>query len=412
MFCSECGTKNNENDKFCQECGHKLTEEKTEQDNFSEKKPMSKKKKIIIAISLILVMTLAVGYKIGSNITSPKNIAKNYIQAIIDLDSNKLYSYLEIDGDKTFVSKDEFTKLMNERMDNSDIDIVNFKVTDVEYGKDKLNAKVNFTYTTKDSSEEHSDTINLVKEKEKKLLFFDNWKINDNDFSSMVVKDYTIKIAKGSTLNYMGIDVTNKYLNSDESSDQFDAYTLPQVFTTKTNIKAVLPNGIELNNEVIPSEYKKEYTVTFNEDSLSDNEKEQIINSAKEYLTKIYNQAISKKAFSEIKADFQQDNIDLTALEKTYTDFLKELEDSSNTLTKIDFTDISISDIELNDDGYLEVELDAEYDYTVSYKNVWSEEMETHDDSDYSYITLILAMNEDSYYLVNCENLEDYFSRY
>lgn len=72
---------------------------------------------------------------------------------------------------------------------------------------------------------------------------------------------------------------------------------------------------------------------------------------------------------------------------------------------------MSIYDLELNNDGYLEVELKVNYDYEVKYKS-YNDEEKTNSDSDYDYMTVILTFDNGSYYLVGLDNLETYFSRY
>lgn len=415
MFCGECGAKNKKQDRFCAECGAPLVQEEEQEKvttnaNVVKKprQPMSKKNKIIIAVIAAVILLLGIGYKVGSSLTDPKKIADDYIQASIDQDANKLYKYLEIEGDKTFVSKKIFKDLLKTNGTEAS-SIENYAITGIEYGEGKLTAKVTFTYTMKDSSTERTSSISLTKQKEKKLLFFDSWKITDATASSAMMEDYTIKVAKGATVTYAGVKVTDKYLDKDASTSKLDVYVLPQVFKAKTTIKTVLANGLEIEETVTPSSYA--HTVSFDEDSLTEAAKEKITTKAKEALTIIYTNAISKKTFSEFKSSFEHGSLDLTDLEKSYTDFVEELDDYSTTLTSISFTDVSIYDIDIDDDGNLEVKVRANYDYTVTYTS-WDDEVKTHNDSDYAYITVVLAYDNGTYYLVDVDNLKEYFSRY
>ena len=413
MFCGECGAQNKKEDTFCSECGAPLVQEEKQENatNVAKKprQPMSKKNKIIIIVVLAVAILLGVGYKIGSDATNPKAVAKEYIQAVIDQDGNKLYQYLELEGDKTFVSKKIFTDLLGGN--KSESNIVNYTITDVTYGDGKLSAIVNFKYTTKGSSSERTDSVHLTKQKDKKFLIFDNWEVSDISAENMVVEDYTIEVPKGATLTYAGIAVDKKYLDSEQATLAYDVYVLPQVFTTATTLKATLANGLELEEQVTPSSYYKIYTVSFDEDSLSEATKEKITGKAKEALTTIYTNAISKKQFSDIKSNFEHGDLDLSKLETSYNTLVSDLGESSNTLTSIEFTEISIYDVTLNDNSEFEVELKASYDYTVNYTN-WSDEVETHSDSDYSYITVVLAYDQGEYYLTDVEDLDSYFSRY
>lgn len=417
MYCGECGTKNKVGDMFCKECGARL-EQQVEQNNSSNntiketkpRQPMSKKKKIMIAVVAAIIIVFGIGYKIGSDLTNPKAIAKDYIEATIKQDGNRLYKYLEIKGDKTFVSKKIFNEAIKENGEEVS-GVENYVINDVEYGEGKLTARVEFTYTMKGSSEEHESSVSLTKQKGKKYLIFDNWKISDFTTESAVMKDFEIEAPKDTVITFADVKLTDKYLDEKESTSKLDVYVLPQVFTTSMTIKAVLANGIEIEDTVTPSSYSSPYTVSFDVDSLTESVKDKIITKSKEILNTLYSNGIARKQFNEIKSNFEHSGLDTTNINDYYTEFVSDLEDAYSTLTSIDFTDISIYDIEINDDGNFEVELKVNYDYTVQYEN-WSDEVVTHEDSYYSYMDLVLSYEDDSYYLVDIDDLETYFSRY
>lgn len=412
MFCGECGAKNKKNDLFCSECGKPLVHEETNAVKVekSTKQPLSKKNKIIIAVIIAIVCILGIGYKVGSDLTSPRKIAEDYIKATISQDGNKLYKYLELDGDKTFVSKKIFKELLKENKDDSS-SVENYKITEVSYGDGELTAKVKYTYTVKGSTSEKTSTINLIKQKEKKFLIFDNWEISDLSSDSVIVKDYKIKVSKDSTVIYAGVKLTDKYLDKDMSTSKLDVYNLPQVFTANTTLNATLPNGIEIEEVVKPTTYKNTYTVTFDEDSITDAFKEKLTTKAKNVLTIIYENAIAKKTFSDIKSNFEHGKLDLSELETDYNDLVSDLSESSTTLTSISFTNVVLSDLELDEDGNLELEVKVNYDYSVSYKD-YKDEVKTHDDTDYDYMSLTFVYEKDNFYLLKADDLDYYFSRY
>lgn len=414
MFCGECGTKNKKGDAFCKECGSKLesvevTTNKTKKEvSNAPKKPMAKSTKIIIGVVAVVVAALVALFIILGNITNPKNVAKEYIQAVVNKDGNKLYSYLSIEGDSTFVSKNVFNNYIKEKI--KDDAVTNYKITEVEYSTGKLQATVRFTYTTKNSSSEKTGKVTLTKDKSKKYLFFDNWKINDS-IDTAVVKDYTLKVTKGSTLTYGGIKVDKKYLASSKSSTEYDVYVLPQVFGYETVVKAVLPTGLEIEEKVTPSTYYSTHTVSFDEDTLTDAAKNKIIEVVKKDLNTIYTSAIAKKSFADIKSNFDVKGIDLTKFEQSYNNFVIKLGNESNILTSFTVTNASIYDIDLDSNGYLEVEFKVNYDYAIKYTD-YSNNEKTHSDSDYDYMTVTLTYKNGTYYLVNINELETYFSRY
>lgn len=410
MFCGECGTKNDSDSLFCLECGKPL-EHNNNQNSISnstpkERKPMSKKNKIIIIAVITVIIVLGGGYKVGSSLTSPKKVAKDYIQAMVDMNGNKLYNYIEIDGDTTFASKEIFTNMLKES--NEEIDIVNYKITDVEYGDSKLSAKVTFKYTTKNGSSEKTDTVNLTKQKDKKFLIFDNWKIADLSSSSLLVENYTIKVPKGAKVSFGDIEVTNKYLSEDKSTTTIDVYVLPKVFTYDTVVKAKLTNGFELVDKTRPTSYRNSCTLEFDDDNLTDASKEKIASKTKESLTTIYNNAIADKEFSDIKQNFEHGSIDLSSLDKTYQTLKDKLKNATRTLTSIEFTDVSIYNASLTTEGYIKVKVKVNFNYKTKYTSFNDEEV-VDEDSDYKYITATYNLDNSEYYLVDLENLEYYF---
>ena len=414
MFCGECGTKNKKGDAFCKECGAKLESievEKTKTNkgtNNTPKKPMAKSTKIIIGVVALVVIAFVALFVVLANITNPKNVAKEYIQAVINKDGNKLYSYLNISGDSTFVSKKVFSDYVKDEL--KETSITNYKITDVDYSTGKLQATVKFTYTTKNSSSESTGKVSLTKDKSKKYLFFDNWKVSDS-IDTAVVKDYALKVTKGSKLTFGGINVNKKYLDSSKSSTEYDVYVLPQVFSLETVVKAVLPSGLEIEEKVTPSNYNSNHTVSFDEDSMTTEAKNKIIEVAKKDITAIYTSAIAKKSFADIKSNFNVKDNDLTKLEQSYNEFVTDLGSETNVLTSFTVTNASIYDIDLDSNGYLDVEFKVNYDYAIKF-NDYSNNEKTHSDSDYDYMDVKLTYNNGTYYLVDVSGLETYFSRY
>ena len=176
-------------------------------------------------------------------------------------------------------------------------------------------------------------------------------------------------------------------------------------------VKAVLPSGLEIEEKVTPSTYYSTHTVSFDEDTLTDAAKNKIIEVAKKDLNTIYTSAIAKKSFADIKSNFDVKGIDLTKFEQSYNNFVTKLGNESNILTSFTVTNASIYDIDLDSNGYLEVEFKVNYDYAIKYTD-YSNNEKTHSDSDYDYMTVTLTYKNGTYYLVNINELETYFSRY
>ena len=72
-----------------------------------------------------------------------------------------------------------------------------------------------------------------------------------------------------------------------------------------------------------------------------------------------------------IKGHNKYENSDLSKLEESYNDFVDSL---SDTLVKFKVSEIDILSCEVTNQGYLNVTVDVEYDYTVKYSFLGQEE--------------------------------------
>ena len=246
------------------------------------------------------------------------------------------------------------------------------------------------------------DLRSVSKRKQKKYLLFDNWEVTDAT-ANMIVKNYTIKVPKNSKLTYAGIEVNKKYIDKEESTKKLDVYVLPYVFTASVEVKASLSNGLEIKNQVTPSNYKSSYEVSFNPENLTSDEKKKIVSDTESILNTIYQNAIVSKPFAEIKSTYQRKDADIDSIEKSYNSFVKKLASRSTKLKTIEFTDVTLSDIDLTEDNFLEVRVKAEYDYSVEYEN-WKDEVKTSEKSSYSSMTITIGYDKDQYYLVDFDD--------
>lgn len=435
MFCGECGTKNENGSKYCESCGALLEEEKEEKKETGkkkkendticcekcntkntidsiycekcgnslkkEKKKLSKKQKVIIVSCFIALILLFSAYKILDNVTSPKNIAKDYIEAIINKDSDKLYNYIEITDDTTFTSKDIFKDIINEKYKNETIE--NYTIKDTTYSDGKLNATVEFTYTTKEYPQEQTGKINLTKTKDKKYLLFDNWKVSNLNTIVSIIDDYKIEVPKESKVTYGNIEVTKNYLSNEKS--ERDIYMLPKVFASKTLIEVTLNNGITLEEEVLPSKYRNEVEIELSEDNIKDEEKEKIVSFVQEKLTSIYQNAIDDVKWDNIKNNYENVSDDF---QEHYETFASRIQNNYRTLKKIVLKNGNINDIDLTDDGKIKVQMKISYDYTLEYTS-YDDEIKTTNKSSYSYMTVTLERGNKGYILYDINALQTSF---
>lgn len=396
MFCENCGAKAKEGAKFCEECGTQLKVPKKKE--VKKRKPLTKKNKIIIGITCFVVLALVIFFAVCSSVYKPKTVAVNYFEAVINNDYDSLYDYLDVDN-KDFTSKKIFKQLVKKQ---DDYKVVNYKVSSTKISDDGLSAAVTIKYVTKDSDDEVA-SIKLVKDKKNKMLFFSNWKVSN---SLETVKDYEIKVIKGSKIKVAGIKLDD-YLDDEKSSSDFDVYVLPEVFKLEYPVKVTYPMGFTIDTSIEPDSYLgTSSTLTIDSDNIKDETKEEIENEILKNIQIIYDGAKDSKNFSDIKGNFEFENGDLTDLESTYNEFKEDLTNRSTKLTDIKFNEAKISYIDINDDGALEIDFSADYDYKATYEFLG--ETKNSDGNGTTYSTMIFAY-DNGYKLIDFDDFKYYF---
>lgn len=402
MFCPECGKKNEKGAKFCEHCGAKMEDNTSNAKPTSkEKKPinkksMSKKCKIILGIVIVLAILLIIFFCVFGSKYKPSKIAEEYFVALMNEDTDKLYQYLDV-SNKDFTTKKIFKKVY----DVEDEEILNYSVQSETKSADGLSTTVTINYTLKGDSKVSTENIYLVKEKGKKLLFFDNWQISDRN--SMVVEDAEFRAPKGSTITIEGIKVDKKYLKN-SSSSSYDNYVIPQMFVGDYDITVNLKNGIILKDDVkISGSGTTNLTNLEVDESIEKNLEKSLPN----IIDTLYKSAIDKKSFDDIKENYKYGEADLDGFKNAYEDFSDYISDS---LTKFTVKEVDIEKTNITSDGLLYVTADVEYEYTLDYEFSGEKQTKTKESSDIMYFTLDYVKNE--FKLVDMSSMATYFSRY
>ncbi len=420
MFCGECGTKNEEGALFCENCGAKLVEEKpakqpkkvsnskqASSESFGTKlKKMSMVKKILLGVALAIVIILIVAYAVINNKLSPKKIAKDYFMAVVNMDTDKLYQYMDIDKNE-FTSKEMFDKLAENNLNDDKIKLANYKMGNVEKSNNGLTATVTISYVEEGDDDTETVKVTLVKQKSKKYLFFEDWHISNSMSVMDTTKDYKIKVLKDSKVTIEGIEVDKKYIDKDSSDGTYDVYKMPAMFKTKYNMKIELPLGFEVEDTLNLSSYYSSYTYSLNEDKLPENVKKQLIETTKKGIQTLYNGAKDQKPFDEIKNEFEYEGSDLSNLKKTYESLSKSL--SGSDLSAIEFTAIELDSFTTTEKGF-RAYIDADYKYTVSYTS--GSETKTHDSNSSDSMTIYYSYSDNAFKITDAGSLVTYFSRY
>ena len=321
MFCGECGTKNKKGAQFCENCGAKMETPKKEV-FVKEKKPMTKKNKIITGVvGLAAIIVVASCIFLGS-LTSPKNIAEKVFNATVNYDFDTIYKYLNVE-DSEFTSKEMFNKVMTSNYDIEDKPvIVNYSVGEPVISDDKMSATVTITYMMKDKDKSDTFDVKLVKDKNKKWLFFDNWLVNTKGID--VAKNYKIEVAKGSTISVEDIALSSKYLNSEESNENYDVYVIPSIFEARYEVNITLPIGLQVTSKMnVYDNGSYKYRMSLND--LTNEVKDNLISISKSSLQTLYDGVKEQKSFDDIKSNFEYENGDLTTLKSDYENLVNSI---------------------------------------------------------------------------------------
>ena len=396
MYCGECGTKNNKDALYCSECGKKLVQKENKQ-------PMSKKKKFILITILIIVIALVIGYNIINSMCSAEKVATSYVEALINNDADKLYDTLNIDKNNKFTSKESFEKIYKEKY-QTDVEVSNYTLTNIEYTDNNLKAEVEFKIIYNDSNED-TITIDLVKNSKNKFLIFDNWNISNND-NYLLVDNYTIKVAKNAKVSVNDIELDSSYLNKDESNDDIDVYVIDQIFQGKAEIKTSVW-GIETTKEVNISSYNDTYTLDFDINSISEENKTKLEEQIKNDINNLYKNIIDKKTWNDVEKNYIYNEEKLEELKEEYNDLYEKLTDEDRVLKSYNITDTSINDISI-DEGKLKIRIRITYNYEIEYTNSRNE-VKTTNKTRSSYITVKYGYYDNNFKLNEVNNLVTYF---
>lgn len=417
MFCGECGTKNEKGARFCENCGAKLELEvpkktkvkSTNNENLGTKwKKLSKTKKVIGGVILILLIALFAIYTIISNQLSPKTIAKNYFLAVVNKDVDAIYEYMDIET-SDFANKEMFLKIFDDRYDDEDATkLSNYRVGKVNMSKDGLTATVTISYVEDGDNDTDTAEITLVKQKSKKYLLFDNWCISKSLYPVQVVSNFEFKALKNSKVKIEGIEVDSKYIDKKSSDETYDVYKMPAMFATEYDVVVTLPMGFDIENTLRVSESNNKINISaFDEDNLSDEMIKELEGLIKTGLQTLYNGAKDKQDFKSISETFGDKKIDLSDLEDTYNSLKNSL--SNVNLTNINFTEVTLNDFSTYDD-YYRVDVKTKYNYSLTYQS--GNEVKTHDSSDSDSMYVYITYVDGAFHIVDAGSLNTYFSKY
>ena len=410
MFCPNCGINNLEEAVFCENCGKRIvpaqqTEIKEPNDDSSKsayatpdagvyectfpsqsvpRKPLSARAKIILVGLAAMAVLVIVYLCIGTILSNPQRIAESYFQQVSLNHYGKAYPYLHIE-DSPFMNKELFAKANESAYPH----IENYSVYESTYNassyssirknnKQGLTKSYTAEYIEKDAARVRYTTLTLVKQKEKRLLFFNCWEVSVPD---MIVSNYTIQVQNGLTVYVDDVLLTDEYKTNGLLIDSADTYESSKSASTAYEKKAgytyYLLDAVLSGDHTIKTKLNG-ITDTVTTVAINQNEKSCIINlkedmadtaenlgtKAEKIMTAVYDAAMKTKEFSTISKYFITNMQDGVSYQYTslINSFLRDW-------TDFKFTNLKGQIINTMDDSLITVQLDYTYEYTILDRN-------------------------------------------
>lgn len=395
MYCPKCKEENKDNAKFCEYCGAKIEFNKSEIPKKTTKTSLNQVAKILIGCLCVLIIFLVLFIFLQNN-SKPAKVAEKYFLALINNDADKIYDYLKVE-DVGFTSRDIFLSVYKE---NDNQKLLNYSI--VNEKTSGLTSTVTIEYTLKDNPSLNNIEINLIKDKNNKLLIFDNWKVSDIPVKTLT--NYQITSLKGSTLTLDGIVLDDNYLDAEQSLVS-DTYVIPELFAGTYDAKLVLDSGLIFKGKVSLNSIKYEQIIF--DLSITNEEKEQLTTELKSTIEQLYLAIIKNKSFSDIKDNFYfTSDEEVNKMEEDYNSFASRV---SSGLTELTVDDITILSTKLNYSGTFSVMAEVDYSYCLSYAE--NGEEKTKNGTTSSTLNLFVYYSNGQYKIESVPSMPTYFSR-
>lgn len=365
MYCSKCNKKGKIGDIYCSECGEKLKKQTIH---------ISEKSRNVIITLLAVLLILFISFKTLECIYSPKTVATKYFEAVINNNTDKIYSYLD-EYDSDFVSLD----ILKEKITLFE-NVEDYKIVNVEQINNE--SIVEFQYIISGTTK----TAYVLLTKDNNNFIFDNWKVD----SSKLVENITIKVPKTSTITIDDKDISS-YLKDDD--EYYDIYEIPYMINGTYTLKTTL-NDITVEDEIEVEDNKTYYV---NNIELDETLKTTLEDLSVDKLNYIYSNAIAGTNFDDIKTNLS-DNI-----EKEYKSLKRSFSNSNIRVNQVLITDIEESNATYDSQGNLQVTFVTDYSINYTYTANGTDTTNSNDST--SKVTLTFKYNNGTYELLDIVNL-------
>lgn len=338
-------------------------EKRLEKKESQEQRRPIKRRYIILAELLVILLILIVFYGTGVRKSSAEATVKRYMQAYEDENWNLAYDLLDSPEGK-LLKRTCFVSVMEA---SSKSDMISYEMSLEEK---KSNSKVKFYSIEYMTNDKGTKTIELEikKKKEKTMLFFDTWKISPE---SLLTEGHKISVPKGATIAVDGVKIEDA--DKVESEDEkMDTYAVT-IYTGTHSLQVAMPWCKLYTGEF--AAYEGVETTAVTAFSMSDDGKTAIESKIQTALKRIYQAAMSKDDFSQIENLFADTAKD--SGRQSYESLTASLNNTgTDTLNTIKFENFDCEVYDGEDYSLNGVSASMSYDYTMEY---------THKDYIYFY---------------------------
>lgn len=353
-------------------------------------KRLTKTQIAVIVEAVCMVLIIGIFYALGSSQNSADAVAKRYFEAFCERDWSEVYDLTDY-PDGVFLQKDQFIELMGQMQE---MDITSFEIQGDAETFSGIQRSFLVQYTVKGQGTD-SMQLDLMKQGEKSMLFFDTWKVSSD---TQVVQDFCLNVPSGAqaAVDKIALEEGDK---GESQLEGMDSYYVT-LFRGSHTLQVALPWFTIYETEFNAAQ-GEQFTVS--DMVLTEEGKTAIEAKMQEALEKIYQAAIAEKDFSEVSDLFLEDSQEIG--KESYEYLVTALHDREDyVLNQVTFRDFKCEIYEDSSyQGMIRAEMNYSYDmkYTYSYKS-WRDDSvrkEERDDDGNSYMSASFGYDGETYKL-------------
>lgn len=336
----------------------------------SKRKIFENKINIFLLVNVVIVIAFVTFIYVGRNYYSYENVAERYFKATNNCNWEYVYDQLQL-PEGEFLTKDLFMKVNEETTKNevSSYSINNATSVSTAFGQNKHNddtRAIHINYKLKGEDNDKNQTIQLAKQDNKELLFFDKYKIASSD--DVVLNSFLIKVCNDATVFLDGIQLTDHYLK--EQGNASKTYSINYVFRGNHNVK-ITQDNMEDSEATVKVLYNA-YNYTFVNPVIRADIMSHLQDNSPMLMDRFYEAIINNKDFSTLSDLFIDDSSMLSFENSVYNNVKGYLLNINpyGTLKKMSWSDINgFTTQSTNNTGVVQVRVMLTGTYNAEFLN-------------------------------------------